>query len=104
MIIYVIMSICSFSILLSLNLTTDFIIEVKELSRKNPVVGGTLALTFLSSAGIPPLAGFKSKWLVLLSGVSSYYIISLIVVVSSGFYYVRVVRIIYFQVENSILI
>ena len=108
MIIYVIMSICSFSILLSLNLTKDFIIEVKELSRKNPVVGGTLALTFLSTAGFPPLAGFLSKWLVLLSGVSSgYYVISLIVVVSSviaGVYYVRVVQIIYFQVESSILI
>ena len=108
MIIYVIMSICSFSILLSLNLTKDFLIEVKELSRKNPVLGGTLALTFLSTAGIPPLAGFLSKWLVLLSGVSSgYYVISLIVVVSSviaGVYYVRVVQIIYFQVESSILI
>lgn len=108
MIIYIIMSICSFSILLSLNLTKDFIIEVKELSRKNPVLGGTLALTFLSTAGIPPLAGFLSKWLVLLSGMSSgYYVISLIVVVSSviaGVYYVRVVQIIYFQVESSILI
>lgn len=108
MIIYVITSICSFSILLSLNLTKDFIIEVKELSRKNPVVGVTLAFTFLSTAGIPPLAGFLSKWLVLLSGVSSgYYVISIIVVVSSviaGVYYVRVVQLIYFQVENSILI
>lgn len=108
MIIYVIMSICSFSILLSLNFTKDYIIEVKELSRKNPVVGLTLAFTFLSTAGIPPLAGFLSKWLVLLSGVSSgYYVISLIVVVSSviaGVYYVRVVQIIYFQVESSILI
>lgn len=108
MIIYVIMSICSFSILLSLNLTKDFLIEVKELSRKNPVVGVTLAFTFLSTAGIPPLAGFLSKWLVLLSGVSSgYYVISIIAVVSSviaGVYYVRVVQIIYFQVESSILI
>ena len=108
LIIYVIMSICSFSILLSLNLTKDFIIEVKELSRKSPVVGLTLAFTFLSTAGIPPLAGFLSKWLVLLSGVSSgYYVICLIIVVSSviaGVYYVRVVQIIYFQVENSILI
>nr|YP_009093888.1 NADH dehydrogenase subunit 2 [Poecillastra laminaris]AIT59115.1 NADH dehydrogenase subunit 2 [Poecillastra laminaris] len=108
MIIYVIMSICSFSILLSLNLTKDFIIEVKELSRKNSVIGLALAFTFLSTAGIPPLAGFLSKWLVLLSGVSSgYYVISLIVVVSSviaGVYYVRVVQIIYFQVESSILI
>lgn len=108
MVIYVIMSICSFSILLSLNLTKDFIIEVKELSRKNPVVGLTLAFTFLSTAGIPPLAGFLSKWLVLLSGVSSgYYVISLIVVISSviaGVYYVRVVQIICFQVESSLLI
>ena len=108
MIIYIIMSICSFSILLSLNLTKDLLIEIKELSRKNPVVGLTLAFTFLSTAGIPPLAGFLSKWFVLLSGVSSgYYVISLIVVVSSviaGVYYVRVVQIIYFQVENSILI
>ena len=106
MIIYVIMSICSFSILLFL--TKDFLIEVRELSRKNPVVGLTLAFTFLSTAGIPPLAGFLSKWLVLLSGVSSgYYVICIIVVISSviaGVYYVRVVQIIYFQVENSILI
>nr|YP_001648421.1 NADH dehydrogenase subunit 2 [Cinachyrella kuekenthali]ABW83837.1 NADH dehydrogenase subunit 2 [Cinachyrella kuekenthali] len=108
MIIYVIMSICSFSILLSLNLTKDFIIEVRELSRKTPVVAFTLAFIFLSTAGIPPLAGFLSKWLVLLSGVSSgYYLICSIIVVSSviaGVYYVRVVQIIYFQVENSVLI
>ena len=108
MIIYVIMSISSFSILLSLNLTKDFIIEAKELSRKNPVIGVTLAFIFLSTAGIPPLAGFLSKWLILLSGVSSgYYVISLIAVISSvvaGVYYVRVVQIIYFQVENSIFI
>ena len=108
MIIYVLMSICSFSILLSLNLTKDFIIEVKELSIINPVVAWTLAFVFLSTAGIPPLAGFLSKWLVLLSGVSSgYYLICSIIVVSSiiaGVYYVRVVQIVYFQVESSILI
>ena len=60
MIIYVIMSMCSFSILLSLNLTKDLIIEVRELSRKPSVVALTLAFTFLSTAGIPPLAGFLS--------------------------------------------
>ncbi len=30
----------------------------------------TLALSFLSIAGIPPLAGFLSKWLLLLVGIS----------------------------------
>ena len=46
------MSICSFSILLSLNLTKDLIIEVRELSRKSSVVALTLAFTFLSTAFI----------------------------------------------------
>lgn len=99
-IIYMIMTICSFSIILSLKLTKDLIIEVSGLSRENPVIALTLALTFLSIAGIPPLAGFLSKWLILLSGISSgYYLICGVVVVSSviaGVYYVRLVQIIYF--------
>lgn len=61
MVIYVIMSICSFSIILSLNLRKDSIIEVSGLSRDNPIFALTLALTFLSIAGVPPLAGFFSK-------------------------------------------
>nr|ATI10789.1 NADH dehydrogenase subunit 2 [Plenaster craigi] len=108
MIIYIIMSVCSFSIILSLNLTKDLIIEISGLSRDNPVIGLTLALAFLSTAGIPPLAGFLSKWLILLSGISSgHYLICIIAVISSviaGVYYVRVVQIIYFQADYPILI
>uniref|UniRef100_A0AAU8HQ23 NADH:ubiquinone reductase (H(+)-translocating) n=1 Tax=Demospongiae sp. TaxID=2813625 RepID=A0AAU8HQ23_9METZ len=110
-IIYIIMTICSFSIILSLKLTKDLIIEVSGLSRDNPVIALTLALTFLSIAGIPPLAGFLSKWLILLAGVSSgYYLICGVVVVSSviaGVYYVRLVQIIYFpfgRADYSLLI
>jgi len=61
LIIYVIMGICSFSIILSLKLTKDLIVELSGLSRENPVIAFTLALTFLSTAGVPPLAGFLSK-------------------------------------------
>ena len=104
MIIYVIMSICSFSIILSVASRWNLIVEFSALSRENPVMAGTLALTFLSIAGIPPLAGFFSKWLVLLSGVSNgYYLICVVAVISSviaGVYYVRVVQIIYFQTEG----
>ena len=60
-IVYVIMSICSFSIILSLSLTKNLIVEVSGLSRDNPVMASTLGLIFLSTAGIPPLAGFLSK-------------------------------------------
>lgn len=99
-IVYVIMSICSFSIILSLSLTKNLIVEVSGLSRDNPVMASTLGLIFLSTAGIPPLAGFLSKWFILLAGVSSgYYLISIMIVISSviaGVYYVRLVQIIYF--------
>lgn len=100
MIVYVIMSVCSFSIILSLNLTKNLIVEVSGLSRDNPVIALTLGLIFLSTAGIPPLAGFLSKWFILLAGISSgYYLISIMIVISSviaGVYYVRLVQIIYF--------
>lgn len=108
MIIYIIMSICSFSIILSLNLYKGLLIELGGLSRDNPVLAITLTLTFLSIAGIPPLAGFFSKWLILLSGISGgYYLISLIVVICSviaGVYYVRLVKIINFQTDYPLLI
>lgn len=61
MVVYIVMSICSFSIILALKLVKDQIIELSGLSRNNSVVSLTLALTFLSIAGIPPLAGFLSK-------------------------------------------
>ena len=61
MIVYVIMSVCSFSIILFLNFTKNLIIEVSGLSRDNPVTAFTLGLIFLSTAGVPPLAGFLSK-------------------------------------------
>ena len=61
MVIYVIMAICGFSVILSLKLTRALIIEVGGLSRDNPILALTLALTFLSIGGVPPLAGFLSK-------------------------------------------
>ena len=108
MIIYVVMSICLFSIILSLRLRKPLIIEFSGISRMHPTMAISLALTLLSIAGIPPLAGFFSKWLVLLYGITSqYYLISIIAVVCSviaGVYYVRIVKIIYFQAGSSSLI
>lgn len=101
MVIYVIMSICSFSIILSVAPRWGLLVEFSGLSRENPGMAATLALAFLSTAGVPPLAGFLSKWLILLSGISSgYYLICIIAVISSviaGVYYVRLVQTIYFQ-------
>ena len=61
MIIYVIMSVCSFSTIISLNLSRGLLVELSGISRNNPVIAMTLAVVFFSIAGIPPLAGFLSK-------------------------------------------
>nr|QJS34548.1 NADH dehydrogenase subunit 2 [Parantipathes cf. hirondelle NB-2020]QJS34561.1 NADH dehydrogenase subunit 2 [Parantipathes hirondelle]QJS34574.1 NADH dehydrogenase subunit 2 [Parantipathes sp. NB-2020]QJS34601.1 NADH dehydrogenase subunit 2 [Sibopathes cf. macrospina NB-2020] len=108
MILYVTMSICIFAILLALGVVKNLIVEFSGLSRREPVLAFTLALTLLSIAGIPPLVGFLSKWLVLLSGVVyQYYLVSILAVICSvvaGVYYVRIVKVIYFQADSSLLI
>nr|YP_009545479.1 NADH dehydrogenase subunit 2 [Alveopora japonica]AHY04487.1 NADH dehydrogenase subunit 2 [Alveopora sp. MFL-2014]AYO28835.1 NADH dehydrogenase subunit 2 [Alveopora japonica] len=107
-VLYVVMSICVFAIILTLGAAKNLIIEFSGLSRRLSVLALTLALTFLSIAGIPPLVGFWGKWLVLLSGVVyQYYLVFLLAVMCSvvaGVYYVRVVKIIYFQASFSLLI
>nr|AKF78585.1 NADH dehydrogenase subunit 2 [Pseudocorynactis sp. SIO] len=108
MVLYVTMSICVFAIILALGTVKSLIVEFSGLSRRMPILALTLALTFLSIAGIPPLVGFFGKWLVLLSGVMyQYYLIFILAVVCSvvaGVYYVRIVKIIYFQASFSLLI
>nr|YP_009738011.1 NADH dehydrogenase subunit 2 [Epizoanthus illoricatus]QIB71087.1 NADH dehydrogenase subunit 2 [Epizoanthus illoricatus]WGU19886.1 NADH dehydrogenase subunit 2 [Epizoanthus illoricatus] len=108
MILYVTMSISIFAIILALGVVKNLIVEFSGLSRREPALAITLALTLLSIAGIPPLVGFLSKWLVLLPGVvNQYYLVSVLAVVCSviaGVYYVRIVKIIYFQADPSLLI
>nr|YP_654370.1 NADH dehydrogenase subunit 2 [Nematostella sp. JVK-2006]ABG02344.1 NADH dehydrogenase subunit 2 [Nematostella sp. JVK-2006] len=107
MILYVIMSICTFTIVLALGGVKNLIVEFSGLSRREPVLAIALALTLLSIAGVPPLIGFFSKWWVLLSGITyEYYLVSILAVVCSvvaGVYYVRLVKIIYFQADSYFL-
>jgi NADH-quinone oxidoreductase subunit N len=64
--IYMVMSIQSFAILLSLRKKLNgkfisYLIELVGLSRSQPLLAMTFTLSLLSLAGIPPLAGFFSK-------------------------------------------
>lgn len=92
--IYMIMSLNTFAIIL--NKGYNYVSELSGLSRKEPVLALTLGLGFLSVAGIPPLAGFYSKYAVLLAAVEGgLTVVSLIAVLASvigGFYYVRIVK------------
>lgn len=93
-VIYMVMTLNTFTILL--NNGYLYITEFSGLSRLSPVLALTLAIAFLSVAGIPPLAGFYSKYFILLAAVDSgVYLLAVLAIVASvigGFYYVRVVK------------
>lgn len=107
-IIYLITTICSFAVILSLNLKKNLIIEISGLGKHDPIKGITLSLIFLSIAGVPPLAGFLAKLFILLSAIiNTYYLISVLAIISSviaAVYYIRLVYLIYFPLNYSLLI
>ena len=103
-VIYIIMSINLFTFALSTFNDfgeSNFLSQLSGLSRSNPLLAITMALCLLSIAGIPPLAGFFSKYLVLLSLVSNGFIIfasiAIIASVIASFYYLRIIKIAYFK-------
>ncbi len=77
------------------------IAELAGLSRTNPWMAFALAMMMFSLAGIPPLAGFWAKFYVFAAAINAkLYILAIVGVVTSvvgAYYYLRVVKIIYFD-------
>ena len=75
--------------------------ELAGLSRNNPAMALAIGIFMFSMAGIPPLAGFFGKFYVFLAAVESgLYTLAVIGVLTSvigAFYYLRVVKIMYFD-------
>lgn len=75
------------------------------LAKTNPIMAAFLAILMFSTAGIPPLAGFFSKFYVIAATVKSgYYITSIVAVlfsVISAFYYLRIVKVMYFDAAKE---
>lgn len=96
----------TFSCVLALR-TNDVNIEnisdLSGLSKVNPVIAFILSMFLFSLAGIPPLAGFFAKFYIFLSAIESgLYTLAIIGVLASvvgAFYYLRIIKIIYFD-EN----
>jgi NADH-quinone oxidoreductase subunit N len=87
-------------------LGTDDFSALAGLHRRSPLLAGALAISMVSLAGVPPLAGFFGKFLVLKALVEqgaalpSYYVlggIAIVGVVISFWYYFGVVRSIYWS-------
>ncbi len=90
----------------------DKIFEISSLSglsKTNPVMAFCLAALMFSTAGIPPFAGFFSKFYVIMSALRGGFMLSataaIIVSVVSAYYYLRIVKIMYFdEPKNNIAI
>ena len=82
-----------------------YITDLSFLAKTNPILALTFTITMFSMAGIPPLAGFYSKAYLFFATMSSgLYVLAIIGVLTSVlscFYYIRLVKIMYFEVPKN---
>ena len=106
--IYVVMNLALFSCLLMLKRKDQYfenIDDLSGLSKNHPVLSLSLLITLFSLAGIPPLAGFFAKFYIFKAVIeqSMYFlaIVGLLSTVIAAFYYLRIIKIIYFDKEKE---
>lgn len=82
-----------------------YITDLTQLGVTNPALAACLTVTMFSMAGIPPLAGFYAKAGVFLAALSSsQYLLAVVGVLTSvisSYYYIRLVKIMYFEKTNK---
>ena len=83
------------------NIFYEDINDLSGLSKNHPMLAFCFLIIFFSLAGIPPLAGFFAKFYIFMTVIEvkmyALAIIGLVTTVVSAFYYLRVVKIIYFD-------
>jgi len=106
--IYIIMNLALFSCLLMLKRNNEYYEEIEDLSglsKNHPLLSLSLLIILFSLAGIPPLAGFFAKFYIFKAVLeqSMYFlaIVGLLSTVIAAFYYLRVIKIIYFDKEKE---
>tara|TARA_B100001057_G_scaffold215050_1_gene215290 strand:- start:2206 stop:3624 length:1419 start_codon:yes stop_codon:yes gene_type:complete len=106
--IYIIMNLGLFSCLLMMKRNDKYYEDIEDLSglsKNHPLLSLSLLLILFSLAGIPPLAGFFAKFYIFKSVLeqSMYFlaIIGLLSTVIAAFYYLRIIKIMYFDKEKE---
>ena len=102
------MNVAIFAILLSLKVKNEYLINIsdlKGLSKSNPIVSLSISIIMLSMAGIPPFIGFFGKFYVFIAAIEQeLYVLSVLGVLASvisAFYYLRIIKIMYFDESKS---
>jgi NADH-quinone oxidoreductase subunit N len=106
--IYVIMNLAFFSCLLMLKRNDQYYEDIEDLSglsKNHPLLSLSMLIILFSLAGIPPLAGFFAKFYIFTAVLekSMYFlaIVGLLSTVIAAFYYLRIIKIIYFDKEKE---
>ncbi len=106
--IYLFMNLSFFSCLFMLRKDEKYfenIDDLSGLSKNHPVLSFSFLIVLFSLAGIPPLAGFFAKFYIFTAVIeeSMYFlaIIGLLSTVIAAFYYLRLIKIIYFDEEKN---
>jgi len=107
--IYAIMNLGVFGCIFLMKKDGKYCEDIKDLagiSKQNPLLAAAFLIIMFSLAGMPPLAGFFAKFYVFMSVIESEMytlaIIGLLSTVISAFYYLRIIKIIYFdEIKNS---
>jgi NADH-quinone oxidoreductase subunit N len=102
--VYLFMNVGTFACILAMRQqgrTVEGIHDLAGLSKSHPMMAVALLVFMFSMAGIPPLAGFFGKWFVFLAAIDAgLYTLAILGVIASvvgAFYYLRIVKIMYFD-------
>jgi len=106
--IYVIMNLGVFGCIFLMKKDGKYCEDINDLagiSKQNQLLAISFLIIMFSLAGIPPLAGFFAKFYVFISviesGMYTLAIVGLLSTVISAFYYLRIIKIIYFdEIKN----
>ena len=106
--IYILMNLGLFSCLLMMKRNNEYFEDTEDLSglsKNHPLLSLSLLIILFSLAGIPPLAGFFAKFYIFKSVIeqSMYFlaIVGLLSTVVAAFYYLRIIKIMYFDKEKE---
>lgn len=84
------------------------ITDLQDLLEDHPIMGVLLTLNLFSLAGVPPLAGFFSKFYVLTTVIKMEFyftaIVAIIVSILAAFYYIRLIRIMFFGKDGTFML
>jgi NADH-quinone oxidoreductase subunit N len=102
--VYAIMSTAAFGLVVILSnsgVEIEAVDDLKGLNRRNPWIAFMMMIVMLSMAGIPPTVGFFTKLLVLKALVDVQMtwvaVLGLIFAVVGAFYYLRIIKVMYFD-------